>query len=602
MTQGVGLSVGATNLVAVGPGRAATTRQSVLTLYPHRPPELGVPSENPRLDERGLVVRGFVDRAGDPVGIVAADGSFHRGEVLIADALRALTRTVAGGRAPVQPPGVTFPAHWRAAAVDALRCELASLPEWSAFPNRLTLISDAAAALTALQAEPGLPTRGVVALCDFGGTGTNITLADAADGYRPIGATVRHADLSGDLIDRALLAHVIADLSIAGGADVTGTAAIGSLHRLRAQCRGAKERLSRGAVTTLFADVPGYRGDVRLTRSELDDEIRRPLTAFIDVLRELLFRNRIHPADLAAVASVGGGANIPVVTTVLSEQLRVPVITTPHPELTAARGGALRSVRGPEDESLTAVASPEQSGTLRALAWSEVDDLPDAPAIALRPDAPRGLSTARPRVDFVPEEPSRIEPAGVPWYRPLLLTAGIFAAMVFIGTGAVIALRNDAAAMTGPTTTTTVAPDPITPAAAPPAEQPDAPEDVPAAPSLIQAPAPVTRYLVTAPPAVPMQSPAPAASPPLPPENPAPPNSPPTSTTTTPTTTTTPPPPSGPPSSPPPPSSDPPTSSAPSTPPSHEDPPPSEKTPPKDDTHPVDDPPASEAATDTHGG
>ena len=152
-----------------------------------------------------------------------------------------------------------------------------SLPEWSATPERLTLISDAAAALTALQAEPGLPTRGVVALCDFGGTGTSITLADAADGYRPIGTTVRHADLSGELIDRALLAHVIADLSITGTADVTGTAAIGSLHRLRAQCRGAKERLSRGAVTTLFADVPGYRGDVRLTRPELDAEIRQPV-------------------------------------------------------------------------------------------------------------------------------------------------------------------------------------------------------------------------------------------------------------------------------------------------------------------------------------
>ena len=112
---------------------------------------------------------------------------------------------------------------------------------------------------------------------------------------------------------------------------MAGTAAIGSLHRLRAQCRGAKERLSRGAVTTLFADVPGYRGEIRLTRAELDEEIRQPISAFIEVLREHLFRNRIHPADLAAVASVGGGANIPAVTTALSEQLRVPVITTAHP-------------------------------------------------------------------------------------------------------------------------------------------------------------------------------------------------------------------------------------------------------------------------------
>ena len=411
-----------------------------------------MPAENPRLDGRGLVVTGFVDSAGDPVGIVAADGSFHRGEVLVSDALRALTYTVTGGRTQVKPPGVTFPAHWHAAAADALRRALASLPEWSAAPKPLTLISDAAAALTALQAEPGLPTRGVVALCDFGGSGTNITLADAADGYRPIGATVRHAEFSGDLVDRALLAHLIADLSIAGTADLAGTAAIGSLHRLREQCRGAKERLSRGAATTLPADVPGFRGDIRLTRSELDEEIRQPITAFIEVLRELLFRNRIHSADLAAVASVGGGANIPALTTALSEQLRVPVITTIHPELTAARGAALRAVRGPQDENLTAVASLAQPGTLRALAWSEVDDVSDIPSIAPYSDASIGLRAARPQIHFAPEEPTRTATVGEPWYRPIPLTVAVFAAMVLVGTGAIMALRNDAAAMTGTTT------------------------------------------------------------------------------------------------------------------------------------------------------
>ncbi len=550
MTQVLGLSVGATNVAAVA-GCAAVTRQSVLTLYRHRPPEIGVPSENPRLDERGLVVTGFVDRAGDPVGVMAADGSFHRGEVLIADALRALTHTVAGGREPTQPPGVTVPAHWREVAVDAVRRELTRLPEWAAGPKQLTLLPDAAAALTALQAGPGLPARGVVALCDFGGTGTSITLADAADGYRPIGATLRHTDFSGELIDRSLLAHVIADLSVAGSADVTGTAAIGSLHRLRAECRGAKERLSRGAVTTLFADFPGFRGDVRLTRAELDDEIRRPLVAFIEVLRELLFRNRIHVADLTAVASVGGGANIPAVTTALSERLRVPVITTPHPELTAARGAAIRAERRREYESLTLVASaaPSGTGTLRALAWSEVDDVPDIPGVATRFDAPRGVSAARPRVRFIPEEPSRTRTtSGQQWYRPLLVTAGAFAAMVLVGTGAILAIRNDATAMTGTTTTTTVRPDPIPATAAPPAEPPA--EEAPSDPSFIKAPGPVTRVLVATPPPVTMAAPAPAAAAP-PPVAPLPaPTQPPPAATPSPTppTTTT----SSPPSTPPP--------------------------------------------------
>ncbi len=478
MTQGVGLSVGATNVAAVA-GGAAATRQSVLTLYRHRPPEVGVPSENPRLAERGLVITGFVDRAGDPVGVLAADGSFHRGEVLVADALCALTRTVCGRR-PVAPPGVTFPAHWRPAAVEGLRRELAKRPEWTG-PKSSTLVSDAAAALTALQAEPGLPTRGVVALCDFGGTGTSITLADAANGYRPIGATVRHTDFSGELVDRALMAHVIADLSFTGTADVAGTAAIGSLRRLRAECRGAKERLSRRAVTTLSADFPVFRGDIRLTRSELDDEIRQPLAALIDVLRELLFRNRIHLADLTAVATVGGGANIPAVTTALSQQLRVPVITSRNPELIAALGAAIRAA--------TPVRSAAQSATLRALAWSEIDDVPEIVPMAIRSDdAPRAIGSPRPRVRFVPDAPARVTASAHSWYRPLLVTAAVFAAMLFVGTGAILALRNDASAMTGtPTTTTTVAPEPIIQVAAPPAaEQP--PAEAPSVPSFIQAP------------------------------------------------------------------------------------------------------------------
>ena len=75
-----------------------------------------------------------------------------------------------------------------------------------------------------------------------------------------------------------------------------------------------------------------------------------------------------------------------------------------------------------------------------------------------------------------PKNRARAEPKGQPWYRPLLVTAGLFAAMVLVGTGAIMAIRNDAAAMTGTTTTTPVQPALIAPAAAPPpSEQVDLP-------------------------------------------------------------------------------------------------------------------------------
>ena len=218
MSDGVGLSVGATNLTAVVVGRTALTRSPVLTLYPHRPSEVGVPSENPNLTERGLILTDFVDRVGDPVGIVASDGSSHRADTLLADALRAMLLAVGRGRPPAEPVGVTYPAHWRPTAVEAFRNALAAIPEFQG-PKPAPVVSDAAAALTALQDDPGVPTRGVIALCDFGGTGSSITLVDAANRFAPIGPTVRHTDLSGDLIDQALLTHVINDLSLAGTID-----------------------------------------------------------------------------------------------------------------------------------------------------------------------------------------------------------------------------------------------------------------------------------------------------------------------------------------------------------------------------------------------
>ena len=130
MSDGVGLSVGASNLAAVLVGRAAVSRTPVLTRYPHRPPEVGVPSENPNLNERGLILTDFVDRVGDPVDIVAADGSTHRADGVLADALRAMLHAVAGGGPPAEPVAVTYPAHWRQAAVDALRNALAAVPEF----------------------------------------------------------------------------------------------------------------------------------------------------------------------------------------------------------------------------------------------------------------------------------------------------------------------------------------------------------------------------------------------------------------------------------------------------------------------------------------
>ena len=92
MTEPLGLSIGTTHLVAARVGRPPVTRRSVLNVFTDRAPEVGVPAEISGLPAPRLVLSGFVDRVGDPVPLVAADGSAHRGEQVLAEALDAMAR------------------------------------------------------------------------------------------------------------------------------------------------------------------------------------------------------------------------------------------------------------------------------------------------------------------------------------------------------------------------------------------------------------------------------------------------------------------------------------------------------------------------------
>ena len=109
-----------------------------------------------------------------------------------------------------------------------------------------------------------------------------------------------------------------------------------------------------------------------------------PLSEFLAVLDETLERYGVPAASVSAVATVGGGARIPLITQRLSERLRAPVVTTPHPQLTAAEGAALIAHRGrivDEATALTPTAPAAVAATTTiaaadtstSLAWSEDD-------------------------------------------------------------------------------------------------------------------------------------------------------------------------------------------------------------------------------------
>src|SRR5690625_1344341 len=340
MSDSLGLSIGMTNLAAAHSGRPPVIRRCVLTLFDRRPPEVGIRGENPNLatdpGDPGVVLRGFVERIGDPVPLVAADGAAYSGEGLTAEALDTIAATVGhGARAPVASA-----AHWDPGAFSSVPAALAAKPRLSPGGATPPLVPDATAALAALATEPGMPTDGIVLLCDFGGSGTSITVADAGADLTAVGQTFRYTDLAGDLVDNAVLNHVLTRLPDAGD-----TAAVSSMARLREQCRVAKEQLSQSATSTVATGIAGT-APVPLNRAELTMLIAGPLAGCIDAVATTMQQSGIPARRLAAIAAVGGGAKLPGIAEQLSQHLQVPVITPAQPALSAAAGARILAERG----------------------------------------------------------------------------------------------------------------------------------------------------------------------------------------------------------------------------------------------------------------
>jgi Hsp70 protein len=445
MSESLGLSIGVANLVAARAGSAPVTRSSVLTLFEHRPTEIGLPEENSSLTEPGLVLRGFVERVGDRAPLVAADGTKYLGEVLTVEAIEALARSVGYGT----PITIAVPAYWSNAQFSALREEFFAQPDLARDGVVPVLVSDATAALAALRSRPGFPTDGVIAVCDFGASGTSVTLLDAKSHFARIGTSVRYTEFSGDAIDQVILKHLRASEATSG--DVAGTARIGSQSRLLGECRRAKEQLSMAAVTTV-ARAPG--DDTQLSRTEFEQLISEPLDRFLGAVEEALRRNGIPESGLAAVATAGGGASIPLLTARLSERFRVPIHTLPQPALSAAIGAGVLgeaqvSAAAPTSAAavvetptemfntagidMTQAASAAQATDVDgALAWSQDADDADEPVPYTGPDATGEYTGAASEFVDSSDDRDAADEGRLPWYKRTALVLGV------VGAGAAV--------------------------------------------------------------------------------------------------------------------------------------------------------------------
>ncbi|WP_343708156.1 Hsp70 family protein [Mycobacterium sp.] len=331
---------------------------------------------------------GFVERVGGSKPLKSADGSIHDPSLLLVEALDALI-TEAGGEAATSNITMAFPAHWGS---DALRSMQGALDTHADFVHggiAPRLVPDCVAALTALSSDSRLPAKGVVALFDFGGSGTSITLADAASDFTPIADTLRYEDFSGDLVDQALMVHALG-----------GAAVVGQVAGLRHECQLAKERLSSETATELALDLPGQRSRLAISRAELDGLIEGRLEGLFAAFDDMLRRNRIRCKGLAAVAIAGGTAEIPAVARLLSAHTETSVITADQPALATAVGAVTLSARQPiagHDQEREKAMSATLVGASTGRCATSTSELPTTGRFVLPTDAlgtPTGAFTA----------------------------------------------------------------------------------------------------------------------------------------------------------------------------------------------------------------
>ncbi|MET8774077.1 Hsp70 family protein [Nocardia sp. NPDC004654] len=353
MTQrlALGIKVGASNSVAVattgeigdtqaGPaaGGAVVSHPSVLRLSQDAPPTFGSGAGRTGRHSSDAVLEGFLARVGDPVDILAENGSAHAAEDLVATAVTCLIDEIAD--ATGEQPGAVVachPAWWSRHTIDVQRAALDA-----AGLHEVTLVPEPTAAVQWLEAAHGPLGEGALVVYDLGATGSTVSVVRTGS-QTALLASLRSTDVAGSEFDLLTMRYVLANALRGNDFDPFDPVVERELSVLRERCKNAKEELSINTATVVPVrlDPTSPAGDqIRLVRSELEELIRGPLLTSIDLIRDTVHRAGLDIGDISRVLLTGGGGAIPLVGELISSEFGLPLVAAPEPANTSARGAA----------------------------------------------------------------------------------------------------------------------------------------------------------------------------------------------------------------------------------------------------------------------
>nr|WP_256982816.1 Hsp70 family protein [Rhodococcus sp. 06-418-1B] len=419
MSAGIGIRIGTVTSVATldashdpyAPRDFATDeamptveRRTALDLRPDSSPDLAALADR---QQRHLVT-GFADRVGDPVPLIDEEGNSYAAEDLFATATHVLVSELSHAGGSDATIVVAHPDRWTGYTSDVLREALdrVGLPD-------TTLVPESFAAMRWLEGSRGQQGEGLTVIYDLGATSLGITLMRTGLDAGVIGTGVHSQDFGGSQFDHIVTQYVLDTVSSSRDFefDAFDPDTVGALVELRARCSEAKERLSYETATTLTVDLPGLRSETRLVRDELEDLIRRPILDSVELIRETLHTTGLDVGDVTQVLLTGGSSSIPLVAELISSELRVPVVTGPHPGRIPAIGGAIIAAE---------------------ISAAVVADAPPAPPASMLADATR--PAPRPAPTSAPASASA-EPAGMSGRKKAGIVVAAVAALVVIAGG-----------------------------------------------------------------------------------------------------------------------------------------------------------------------
>ncbi|MEU7528158.1 Hsp70 family protein [Saccharothrix sp. NPDC042600] len=261
--------------------------------------------------------------------------------VPVTDALAAVLRRVLeettrqlGGES-LDEVRLTHPAQWgptrrnvllSAARLAGVSCDIVPVPEPVAAASHY-------ASLAVGQA---------LAVYDLGAGTFDVAIVGATqNGFTVLAEDGLH-DLGGLDVDQALLEHVGRQVS---HRDPAGwqrllrpetTADRRARRALQEDVRAAKESLSRHAHTEV--PMPEPFEDVLVNRSDLEALIRPSMLRSVELLAATIRSTGMAPNQLAGIYLVGGSSRIPLVATMIAEQVRVVPTSLDQPETAVALG------------------------------------------------------------------------------------------------------------------------------------------------------------------------------------------------------------------------------------------------------------------------